>query len=354
MSRKRQLHEVLDLDGLQEPIANASVEGLITSVSPIKKGKTSNYFDGTVADSTAKVRLVGFTASQQKKVNEYMTQNQPIKIENCEVKRAQRGNKMEVMLKGNTKIGDSPKKFAVSSLQYKDDTPTTITLSNLETTNVYERVTVNVKVQTITTPISVPGGKKKQEIYVADSTGVGKVTLWEKDIGQLQESVCYSLKGFMVKEYASSKFLSMSKNGSEVGQIPDIGQVKDVTADNIEENTQLFEAQVIGVVHLQNYKVCLRCKARVEPATPPLGRCSKPECAMLQRYDICLQQLSAKLLLLPETGNGVQSLSVFGDLVRNIANIDDSEEVTEEALLNSPKLSVVTYNDKNTIISFSR
>ena len=69
MSRKRQLHEVLDLDGLQEPIANASVKGLITSVSPIKKGKTSNYFNGTVADSTAKVRLVGFTASQQKKVN---------------------------------------------------------------------------------------------------------------------------------------------------------------------------------------------------------------------------------------------------------------------------------------------
>ena len=164
MSRKRQLHEVLDLDGLQEPIANASVEG-ITSVSPIKKGKTSNYFDGTVTDSTAKVRLVGFTASQQKKVNEYMTQNQPIKIENCEIKRAQRGNKSEVMLKGNTKIGDSPKKFAVSSLQYKDDTPTTITLSNLESTNVYERVTVNV-VQTMTAPIYVLGGKKKQEIML--------------------------------------------------------------------------------------------------------------------------------------------------------------------------------------------
>ena len=160
---------------------------------------------------------------------------------------------------------------------------------------------------------------------------------------------CYSLKGFIVKEYASSKFLSMSKNGSEVVQIPDIGQVKDVTADSVEEN--LFEAQVIGVVHLQNYKVCLQCKARVEPATPPLGRCSKPGCAILQRYDICLQQLSAKLLLLAETGNGVQSLSVFGDLVRKIANVDDSEEVTEEALLNSPKLSVVTYKDKNT---FSR
>ena len=66
MSRKRQLHAVLDLDGLQEPIANASVEGLITSISPIKKGKTSNYFDGTVADSMAKIRLVGFTASRRK------------------------------------------------------------------------------------------------------------------------------------------------------------------------------------------------------------------------------------------------------------------------------------------------
>ena len=30
------------------------------------------------------------------------------------------------------------------------------------------------------------------------------------------------------------------------------------------------------------YKSCLLCKARIEPTTPPLGKCSKADCAMIQ------------------------------------------------------------------------
>ena len=43
-------------------------------------------------------------------------------------------------------------------------------------------------------PVSVPGGKRKQDVVVADSTGVGKVTVWEESIGILTEQSSYSLK----------------------------------------------------------------------------------------------------------------------------------------------------------------
>ena len=130
---------------------------------------------------------------------------------------------MEVMLKGSTTIGDSPKKFAISRLDFENNTPTNITLSEFESTDTFERVSVNVKVYTTTDPISLPGGKKKQDVIVADSS-VG--ALWQNDVGCLQEQESYTLKGFVVREYASAKYLSMAKNGSEIIPISDIGEVE--------------------------------------------------------------------------------------------------------------------------------
>ena len=59
---------------------------------------------------------------------------------------------------------------------------------------------------------------------------------------------------------------------------------------------QILNAAIIEVSHLSTHKVCLRCNARVEASTSTLGRCMKSECVMLQRYNICVDQLSAKML----------------------------------------------------------
>ena len=62
--------------------------------------------------------------------------------------------------------------------------------------------------------------------------------------------------------------------------------------------SEISNAVIIGVSHLGTHKICLRCSARVELSTPMLGRCTKPMCAMLQRYDICPDQLSAKIIFM--------------------------------------------------------
>ena len=55
--------EVNDVESLKEPLSTASIHGGISGLSPIKRGRRSNYFEGTVSDGKAKVRLVEFSHS---------------------------------------------------------------------------------------------------------------------------------------------------------------------------------------------------------------------------------------------------------------------------------------------------
>lgn len=130
------------------------------------------------------------------------------------------------MLKGQTTISASPKTFDLDSIDFEDDGPSTITLGGLESMNAFDRVSTRVKVLKVSDPLSVTGGKKKQDVVVADSTGVGKVTLWEENIGKLTVQSSYLLKNFAVREYASNKYLSMGKEGSDIIPIEDIGGVE--------------------------------------------------------------------------------------------------------------------------------
>ena len=71
---------------------------------------------------------------------------------------------------------------------------------------------------------------------------------------------------------------------------------------------------------------------------------------MLQRYDICPDQLSAKMLFM--ASSKIYSLNAYGKTCRDLAEVTDDAEVSEEALMKLPQLSTVTYNDKNIITDF--
>ncbi len=146
MASKRVRVEVEDFDGVDEPLANASVHGVISSLSPTKKGRKSHYFHGMVSNGKSKLRLVGFSQAQQRQMKDFMSKKKPVQLEDCEIKQARRGQKMEIMLKGQTTISESQKKFDVASIDFEDDSPSTVALSGLDSMNVFDRVTVNVKV----------------------------------------------------------------------------------------------------------------------------------------------------------------------------------------------------------------
>ena len=127
---------------------------------------------------------------------------------------------------------------------------------------------------------------------IGDLTGTTKVTLWEQYVDSLNVDESYRLENFVVREYASQKYLSMPRSGSEIIPIDNIGEVEQPVSSAT--STEISNPEIIGVPQLDTYKACLKCKARVEPVTLPLGRCSKVGCSMMQRYDRCPNQLSAQ------------------------------------------------------------
>ena len=170
-------------------------------------------------------------------------------------------------------------------------------LSQLIITQNYKKVCIDIKVVKKSNATYVAGNKRKQDVIIADNTGRAKVTLWEQNVDALTPDSSYSLQNFVVREYKGRKFLSMPREGAEIIPIPDVGPIdSESNSDSEWEVLEMFNVQITRVPQLDSYKACLSCKARVEPSSPPLGRCSK--CTMLQRFDICPEQMSAKLMVM--------------------------------------------------------
>ena len=96
----------------------------------------------------------------------------------------------------------------------------------------------------------------------------------------MDTSKCYTLEDFTVREYGGTKYLSTAKEGSKFYPIADIGNIKTSEQSNDDQDQTILNAVIIGVLQLDSYKSCLRCKARVESISDTLGRCSKADCAI--------------------------------------------------------------------------
>ena len=258
---------------------------------------------------------------------------------------------MEALLKNMTKISPSAKIFKIPD----EDQSGSVTLAEVEDKQPLDMVTVVIKVQSNPDAVEVTGGKRKQDVVVADSTSSMTVVVWEDHIDSISSDVSYRLEDFMLKEYNMKKFLSMPRNGGKVVEVPDIGDVQsNCTLLDFESVNCLFEAQIVGVPGLELYIACRKCKARVEPLTPPLGRCSKDDCAMMQRFDLCSRHISAKVLLLHGTEKKeYKSLHAFGSTVGELAQISNGP-VSAEDLLVAPKFKTISFNENNVVTAFTR
>ena len=129
-ARKRLFHEVADFASVTTPHPNANIHAAVTTLSPVKKGRSSIYFDGTLTDGTSKIRMVGFSSDQRKKLASFADSSQSVQLINCEIKQSREGDKMEIILKKFTDIKKSPKDIDTSNLDPTDtaETSSEITL----------------------------------------------------------------------------------------------------------------------------------------------------------------------------------------------------------------------------------
>ena len=69
----------------------------------------------------------------------------------------------------------------------------------LESKDVYDKVSVRVKVLQLLDTVTTPIGKKIQEIIISDGTATSKVTFWENYVGRLEIGKSYYLRHFNVQ-----------------------------------------------------------------------------------------------------------------------------------------------------------
>lgn len=292
---------------------------------------------------------MGFRVEQQKKLDAFFRDRKSVTLSDCEIKSSRQGEKMEIILKSSTNILKSDS--TVDADLIVDNFAVDIMLSGLEKMSNFDVVNVLCKVIVRKDVVTVASGKKKQDILIADLTGGARVTLWEENIDALEEQQSYHLKKFVVREYSCQKYLVKGRDGSEMLRIDDIGEV-DTTGDVFKEGAveTWTDVSIIAVPQLDRYKVCLVCKARVEPSTPLFGQCSK--CGVQQRMDVCGEQISAKMLIM---SNGMMAtVSGFGKIVYDIVGVSTSMPVNQEGLMLVPPLRQLVCNSNKVILSVTR
>ena len=206
---KRSYDEIENINDVDGPMSSTSIHGAVVTLSLVKKGRKAMFFDGLLADESSQIRLVGFQGMQQRKLNDFHQWNVAVALENCQVKPARQGEGYEVMLKTSTIIKESPKKLDVASLMADVATASkTVTHSSLEILDVFQKVTVNIKVVELKDETQV-GGRVKRGVSVADESGTARVSVWEGNVNAMEKYQSYCLKNFMVREYQSTRYLTM-------------------------------------------------------------------------------------------------------------------------------------------------
>lgn len=91
----------------------ATVHGVITSVSPMKGQSYKKYFDGYVTDGQKKLRFVGFSPEKAKQLDDFANDKQSVVLKKCCIKNVRSGNQLEILVGDYTDISKSAKIYTL-------------------------------------------------------------------------------------------------------------------------------------------------------------------------------------------------------------------------------------------------
>ena len=311
--------------GLAEPSSSAKVEGMITSLSPMKAGKTCKYFDGQIADDCCSVRFCGFNSTVRRRLEESYENGEPVLLDGCEIRKARQGDNFEVIVKNGTEILKSQKCFQVT----KDKL--VVSLAKVNELPEYQRIAVQAKVMHANEIMELRNGSKVQEVTIADATGHATLNVWEEHLGKIKEGCCFEMKGLMVRDFRGCKCLSTSKENCTIQEIDDIGTVSSNTDNIVQLDIKLIKnVRVFAVEKFESYRSCVKCSGKVSPVNEDaISECSK--CATMQSTEECKQALIAQLRVKDENGERF-CLTAFDSIVLKIAE-EPIHAVSKKALI---------------------
>lgn len=312
-SKRAATKELDSLDIIASPVKSAKLHGVVTNVSPMKSGRgNSTYFDGHLSDGTSRVvRVVGFNQDHQEKMALHCRKKEPIVLDNCQVKKSKFGEKYEVIVNESTEISPSTKEI---SYNHVEDTANN--LVDLPTISCSTNITVRIKVLEVRDTEEVKQGLKKQDVLISDKTGNAILTLWQLNIGSLEDGKSYVLQDVSVREFNSSKYLSFL-HSSAIIPIDDI------------EGTTMNNAEVIAVASLVRKSICILCDNNVNETSENVGICES--CNASQKLAKCKFRVSATLVLSNGSNNNLKLQAPWS--VLTAINEDIKEEFSDEDII---------------------
>lgn len=339
MAAKRSLEE-FTTSFITQPKKSARVDGVLKSLSPMKKSRKDNsYFVGHLTDGSTDVRIVGFDQNQQTLLNDSFQKRQPVMLEGCEIGQSSASNQMQIIIKSSTCIQESPTKFKLDDIAFQEPRTEDVNIVMIPDIQDGTKINITGKIVCVNPPVQFASGKTKQDVKIADDTGVTTLRLWEEDVNTLPEGKSYTLWNMTVQSFNNRKYVSKSWGD---GTITEVADVKDVIAID-EVHQKLENAEIVAVPFFQVYHFCMVCKEKAKMTIYDnniLGRCNK--CEALQRLDHCSSQTYATLTLQNE--QATCTLQASTSVLLSIAN-----PLTEEALL-VPQHLDVTYNEENQML----
>lgn len=200
---------------------------------------------------------------------EYFENEEAVCVNNCEIKRSRYMDKLEVLLKKGTEVVKADKVINIDHNQNEanQNDSDIVVLANIRDLPLFKRVTVTVKAVFVSEPVEIKGGRRKQDVVIADPTGRCRLTVWEEQIGKVKEQHCYSMQGLMIREFQGKKMLTTSKEDCTINKIEDTSCIQDIDDNNNtdELSTGLIKqtVKVIAVNKIDHYLSCFKCGGKV-------------------------------------------------------------------------------------------
>ena len=98
MTKRLRESDEQEFDDISEVYAspNAKIHGVLNALSPLKKSKGCTYFDGQITDGKTTMRLFGIDSSVRRRLAELESDNTPVALSHCEIKKSRKGEQLEV------------------------------------------------------------------------------------------------------------------------------------------------------------------------------------------------------------------------------------------------------------------
>ena len=185
------------------------------------------FCDGEISDGKSAMQVYGYDEGVRRKLLSFEESKSAVAISACEVKKARRGEDLEVLVGKKTGVFKSEKEYDVGESPKKKKAGMKICLGSLKDIDVYHRVSVEVKAICLEDVEEVSGGKRKQDVITGDDSGTVRLAIWEGEIGKLEAGKSYLLSGMCVREFRGQKFLSTCKEGTGIEVVDDVDEVAD-------------------------------------------------------------------------------------------------------------------------------